>query len=185
MLENKVNGLGVLSFNYRRYRTDSQVDWRVEYSINDGAGWTQIGSDFTAPASDDVVTFSETINITGNIRVRIKRATEDGAANKRLNIDDITLTDYNGTNTSLASIKNANLIVYPNPVIDNVHIQINSNIVKVEIFDAMGRVVVEVKNMAAVDKEMVLPISKLGVGVYLVKVTDETGKVFCAKFLKK
>jgi hypothetical protein len=53
------------------------------------------------------------------------------------------------------------------------------------MFDAMGRVVADIKNIAAVDKEMVMPISELGVGVYLVKVTDETGKVFCAKFLKK
>ena len=94
MLDDKPNGVGMISFQYRRYGTDAQVDWKVEYSTNGGLSWTQVGSDFTAPASDDVQTFSETIDIPGNIRVRIKRATETGTANRRLNIDDIIITDY-------------------------------------------------------------------------------------------
>ncbi|MBW6499617.1 MAG: hypothetical protein K0B09_14605, partial [Bacteroidales bacterium] len=94
MLENKSNGLGTISFQYRRYGTDGQVDWKVEYSIDNGISWAQIGSDFTAPATDDVQTFSETVNIPGDVRIRIKRATESGTTNQRLNIDDITITDY-------------------------------------------------------------------------------------------
>ena len=94
MLQNKSNGLGTITFQYRRYGTDVQVDWKVEYSINDGADWIQIGSVFTAPDSDVVQTFSEVVNIDADIRIRIKRATEDGTANRRLNIDDIVLTDF-------------------------------------------------------------------------------------------
>jgi hypothetical protein len=94
MLENKTTGAGNVSFKYRRYGTDTQVDWKVEYSTNDGGSWTQLGSSFTAPASDVVQTFSEDLNLGGNVRVRIKRATESGTSNARLNIDDIALTDY-------------------------------------------------------------------------------------------
>ncbi|PKN73958.1 MAG: hypothetical protein CVU49_09675 [Candidatus Cloacimonetes bacterium HGW-Cloacimonetes-2] len=96
MLADKANGIGTISFQYRRYGTDSQVDWKVEYSSDNGTSWTQIGSAFTAPASDDIQTFSETVNVAGSIRVRIKRATESGTTNKRMNIDDITITDYTG-----------------------------------------------------------------------------------------
>lgn len=92
MLEDLTNGLGTLSFEYRRYGTDEQVDWKAEYSTDGGASWTQAGSDFTAPASDDVQTFSEEINVYGHVRVRIKRATESGSTTRRLNIDDITMT---------------------------------------------------------------------------------------------
>jgi hypothetical protein len=46
MLENKTSGLGTLSFYYRRYATDAQVDWKVEYSIDNGSSWMQIGSVF-------------------------------------------------------------------------------------------------------------------------------------------
>jgi hypothetical protein len=95
MLENKPNGMGTLSFQYRRYGSDPQLDWKAEYSIDNGASWIQVGSAFTAPESDDVQTFSEAVNVSGNIRVRIKRATDDdNVANRRLNIDDITITDY-------------------------------------------------------------------------------------------
>jgi hypothetical protein len=104
MLANKTNGLGTISFQYRRYGTDVQVDWRVEYSINNGADWIQIGSDFTAPASDVVQTFSEVVNVNADIRIRIKRATEEGTANRRLNIDDIVLTDFGAAASPTLSI---------------------------------------------------------------------------------
>jgi hypothetical protein len=103
MLENKSNGLGTISFQYRRYGTDAQIDWKVEYSIDNSVSWAQIGSDFIAPASDVVQTFSETVNIPGNVRIRIKRATETGTDNRRLNIDDIVLTDFNTINFDIAA----------------------------------------------------------------------------------
>ena len=96
MLANKTTGVGVVSFLYRRYGTDAQGDWKVEYSTDGGTTWTQIGSSFTAPTTDVVQTFSEVLNLEGNVRIRIKRATESGTANQRLNIDDILLTDYSG-----------------------------------------------------------------------------------------
>lgn len=106
MLANKPDGLGTISFSYRRYSTDAQVDWMVQYSTNNGSTWTQIGNTFTAPASNDVSTFNETVNVTGEVRVRIKRATETGSANRRLNIDDILLTNYSGGGNIPPSISN-------------------------------------------------------------------------------
>lgn len=96
MLADKANGLGTLSFSYRRYGTDTQVDWKAELSTDSGSSWTQIGSSFTAPATDVVQSFSQAVNVSGNIRIRIKRATESGTSNARLNIDDLSLTDYAG-----------------------------------------------------------------------------------------
>ncbi len=106
MLADKPNGIGTVSFNYRRYGTDAQVDWKVEYSTNAGVNWTPIGSAFTAPASDVVQVFSEVVNVSGNIRVRIKRATETGSSNARLNIDDISITDYTSGGNLPPSITN-------------------------------------------------------------------------------
>ncbi len=100
MLEDKQNGIGNVSFYYRRYGTDAQVDWKVEYSLNGGSTWTQIGNAFTAPASDDVQFFSEDVNVNGNVRIQIKRATEEGTANRRLNIDDLLITDLGGGNST-------------------------------------------------------------------------------------
>lgn len=104
MLADKTTGLGTLSFQYRRYGTDVQVDWKAEYSTDGGANWFQTGASFTAPASDEVQTFSSIVNVNGNVRIRIKRATETGVANARLNIDDITLTDYSGGATPTINV---------------------------------------------------------------------------------
>ncbi len=103
MTQDKPNGLGTISFQYRRYGTDAQVNWRVEFSINNGVSWTQIGSNFTAPETDVVQTFSETINIPGPGRIRIIRATETGTDDRRLNIDDITITDFHTINFDIAA----------------------------------------------------------------------------------
>lgn len=94
MLEDKADGLGEITFLYRRYGSDAQVDWKVEYSVDQGVTWIQIGSDFTSPANNDVQTFSEEVNIEGNVRIRIVRATLTGTVNRRINIDDIQLTDF-------------------------------------------------------------------------------------------
>lgn len=113
MLANKTGGIGNLSFLYRRYGTDAQVDWKVEYSINDGADWTQVGSTFTAPSTDEVQTFSVQMDVNADVRIRIKRATETGTANARLNIDDIVMTDFGAVaSPSLAIGSPSNGIVF-------------------------------------------------------------------------
>lgn len=94
MLEDVVDGVGTVTFSYRRYGTDSQVDWKVEYSTDQGTNWTQLGEDFTALATNDVQIFSEALNVSDNVRIRIKRATESGGSNARLNIDNILLSPY-------------------------------------------------------------------------------------------
>ena len=97
MLADKTGGLGTLSFQYRRYGTDDQVAWKVEYSSDAGSTWTQAGSVFTATA--DVQTFTEVLNIAGNVRIKISLVEDTGSTNKRMNIDDILLTDYSGAAT--------------------------------------------------------------------------------------
>jgi len=92
MLVNRTNGLGSIGFSYRQYSSDPQTTWQVQYSTNNGSSWVNIGSTFTGTAT--VQTFSQPVNIQGNIRVRIKENTGSGSSNRRLNIDDIVMTDY-------------------------------------------------------------------------------------------
>lgn len=93
MLEDKANGLGTLSFLYRRYGTNAQEPWKVEYSNDGGDSWNQIGTEFTA--TGDVQEFNAAVNVAGNVRVRFVSTTTSNE-NKRTNIDDIYLTDYTG-----------------------------------------------------------------------------------------
>ena len=103
MLADKPGGAGTISFSYRRYGTDTQQPWAVEYSTNAAASWTQLGANFTAPANAVIQTFSETLNQTGNVRIRII-CTGTGTSSRRLNIDDISITDYAGVDTTAPTI---------------------------------------------------------------------------------
>jgi len=89
MLANKPSGIGTISFQHRRYSSDSQIEWIVEYSLNSGSTWTEAGR-FTAGASP--ASFSATINQSGNVRARI-RASATETSNRRTNIDDFLITD--------------------------------------------------------------------------------------------
>ena len=105
MLENKSDGIGTVSFLYRRYSTDAQVAWVVEYSIDNGVSWTQIGDTFTATTSTEAQTFQATVNSIVNGRIRIRTESATGTANRRLNIDDILITDFteNGASPFLSA----------------------------------------------------------------------------------
>ncbi|MDP2172665.1 MAG: lamin tail domain-containing protein, partial [Candidatus Cloacimonadaceae bacterium] len=93
MLANKDNGIGTLSFKYRRYNAiDTQRAWKAEHSADNGVTWIQAGANFTANA--DIQIFSAEVNISGTARIRIKSVLETGTSNNRMNIDDITLTDF-------------------------------------------------------------------------------------------
>jgi hypothetical protein len=92
MLEDKLYGAGRVSFYYSRYATDTQTPFIVEYSTDAGANWTQIGSAFTA--TENIQYFDEELNVAGNVRIRIGTETTAGTSNRRMNIDDISITNY-------------------------------------------------------------------------------------------
>ncbi len=94
MLEDKTNGIGNVSFKYRRFGTDAQVAHVVEYSTNGGVTWTQLGDAFTALASNNPGYFSENLEIGGSVRIQIRTEDGSGSVDRRLNIDDIVLTDF-------------------------------------------------------------------------------------------
>jgi hypothetical protein len=83
-------GIGTVSFQHRRYGTDTQVQWIVERSTDQGAAWTEVGR-FTAGTS--VATFSATLDLASPARLRIRTAAT-GTSNRRANIDDIVITPY-------------------------------------------------------------------------------------------
>ncbi len=88
MLADKTGGIGMISFNHRRYGTDTQIEWIVEYSINAGSTWIEAGR-FTPGAT--VATFSSTINASGSGRMRI-RSNTTGTSDRRANIDNISIS---------------------------------------------------------------------------------------------
>ena len=96
MNEDKTNGLGVISFLYARYGTETaQPTLFVEYSINGGDDWLPLGDPIT-DFPEELTLWSFSLNVEANGRIRF-RTDVDGTNERRLNIDDISITDYYGT----------------------------------------------------------------------------------------
>ncbi len=113
MTQDKVNGMGVVSFVYRSYGADNlQESWLVEYSVDGGVVWTQIGTPIMATVTPQ--NFNQTVNVAGNVRLRIKIATTPGnLGNKRLNIDNILITNFtSGTPVLIANNTNISGLTY-------------------------------------------------------------------------
>lgn len=97
MAADKTGGLGTISFKYARSnflndRTGTSPVFMVEYSIDTGATWTQTGSNTNTSGVDTLTTFTSAVNKAGDVRVRIVQIA--GTNEKRWNVDDILLTDY-------------------------------------------------------------------------------------------
>ena len=90
MLSDLPGGIGTVSFQHRRYGIDGQVQWIVEQSTNQGAGWEEVGR-FTA--GESVATFTATLDLASAARLRIRTAAA-GTTNRRANLDDIVITPY-------------------------------------------------------------------------------------------
>ena len=97
MLANKSGGIGSITFQYRQYGTDAQIPWFVQWS-SDGTVWTQIAE---ITGTTDVQTFSYNLN-QANARIRIiaNGFATSSANGKRINIDNLILTDNGGTPVS-------------------------------------------------------------------------------------
>jgi hypothetical protein len=93
MTADKTGGIGTISFEHRRFGNDTtQVEWIVEYTLDEGTSWTEAGK-FTAGA--EVATFTAAVNRPGSARVRIRTAAT-GTTDRRANVDDLLITDFFG-----------------------------------------------------------------------------------------
>lgn len=97
MIDDKTDGLGTISFYYARAnfsgdRTGSAPLLGLYYSVDSGQSWTVI--DTLNFAGTDTLTYysSDTINVTGKVRVKLQTA--GGGAGKRINIDDLLLSSH-------------------------------------------------------------------------------------------
>ncbi|MCU0351140.1 MAG: hypothetical protein MUF43_09990, partial [Flavobacterium sp.] len=93
-------GIGVLTFNYSRAFSGTNVRTLQVYVNNQ-----KIGADIVvSPTSDAIATYSETINIPGNVVVQIRST---GAA--QVKIDDISWTGFVDLNAPVLDLSNTSL----------------------------------------------------------------------------
>ena len=87
MDEDKSKGAGVLTFKAGIFGSDASAEVKVLYSSDGGTVWTTVGTASITQAS--LQEFKFNVNVAGPIRFKFEQL-----SGKRLNIDDIAITDY-------------------------------------------------------------------------------------------
>ena len=87
---NRTTGAGTISIRHAVFGSDGASSWELWASTNSGASWTKIGATVTT-SSTTLQTATFTANISGTVRIEIRKVSGGG---NRLNIDDITITEF-------------------------------------------------------------------------------------------
>lgn len=96
MTEDKAGGCDSLWFHAALYNKDTGVKLSVSYSTDGGATWTAIAKDMAVGTWQR---YGFKIGTRQSVRLRIEAV---GTASKRVNIDDIQMSDY-GSSTGIAA----------------------------------------------------------------------------------
>lgn len=160
MAEDKTNGLGTLSFVAAPFGNDGAVVVDVSYSIDGGATWSKIATETISLST--LTEYSYEVNVKGNVRIKFEQK-----SGKRLNIDDVEITDYSD-NSSVNEIAVLDWIAYG--VENGVEIEASSPML-IEVYSMEGmkiysRIVSPGKNKIQLDK-----------GVYVIVSDDDSKKV--------
>ncbi|MEP1152018.1 MAG: choice-of-anchor D domain-containing protein [Balneola sp.] len=84
----KQGGADELSFLLANYGNETGGKLQVQYSVDQGSSWTNIGNEYTATSSLEMITIL--INIDEPIRFKFTQSGGSG----RLNLDDVRITDF-------------------------------------------------------------------------------------------
>ena len=95
MAEDKLRGAGTLSFYAAPYGSDDEATVSISYSVDGGESWITLADNVTI-TKGDLSLYTFTMNVTGSVRIGIEQT-----SGKRLNIDDIAISDYMGAITSV------------------------------------------------------------------------------------
>ncbi len=163
----KIND-GVVRLNWNTGAEFDAGQFYIERST-DGENFTVAGS-VAATNSASAYTFNDNTSTTQILFYRIRHTDLDGRSQYSK-----TIALKFGNN------QNGGITIFPNPPADHIFITTNNNlpITQVEFFDAGGRLVQQEKNPGNR-----FDISKLGKGLYRVRVVDRDQNIYTATFLK-
>lgn len=134
MNQDKTDGLGTLSFFAGAYGSDTGMAFNVDYSTDGGLSWLPIATKVSL-TKGEWKTYSYKIELRGNARVKF---TAVGSASKRINIDDVKLTDYPENSGVCRPTENSKytILIVKNNIIINSPKEAVCN-----IYDGMGKLI--------------------------------------------
>ncbi|KAA9327185.1 T9SS type A sorting domain-containing protein [Hymenobacter busanensis] len=93
MAFDKTNGAGTVTVNAGLYGNDAPASIKVEISTDGGTTYSDITG--TAPLlSNTLTSYTFAANRAGNVRLRISSTNTTAGTNPRLNVDDVTISDF-------------------------------------------------------------------------------------------
>ncbi|PTX62342.1 putative secreted protein (Por secretion system target) [Kordia periserrulae] len=171
------------TFWVRSSRAGIQV--QITYDIFDAAGTKITGNNtgaYTITAADtwEEVTTNKVINDPFHqIQYRLKvRSQSNALTGDVVMFDNVTASFTYATLSNESFETTPNFTMYPNPVKNELFINSENDIQKVEIFNITGQRILEANNSKRINT------SSLRNGIYMVKLTSENGGVSVKKLIK-
>lgn len=160
----KEGGAGELSFWAGLYGTDTGVRFSVLYSVDNGTNWVSLATE-TALVKDEWKKYSYLLNVKDRIKIRVLAL---GATSKRMNVDDITISDYDGgVGINALSLSSCRISVRPGKLFVSTEVETDFS-----VYSMQG---------AIVRKELAVPGNNsysLPSGAYILKI-DSKSFVIC------
>ncbi|RZL13832.1 MAG: T9SS type A sorting domain-containing protein [Hymenobacter sp.] len=172
----KPGGAGMVTVSAATYATETGVSFVPEISTNGGITYTSLLASGAAPPAltGTLTPYTFTANRGGNVRLRFSSTNTAATTNPRLNLDDISISDYTALATMPAS-QLPGLQVFPNPARDRVTVTgTGAAGARVALLDLLGRPVLA-PALVPDGQALLLPVT-LPAGLYLVRVQTATGQ---------
>ena len=156
------------------------------YHVEMAIPWTYLSSTFLPLAGKEFNYDAAVADVTSPGGTRIFRESwttdEDIAYFNTAKFGTVTLSDESGP-TSVSSIQELSVSVYPNPVSEQMTITSDTRITGYGLHDITGRVVRSANDLN--DFNVELNVSDLNDGIYILKVSDVEGKASVQKIQVK
>nr|WP_321376290.1 endonuclease [uncultured Bacteroides sp.] len=133
MNTDKQNGAGTLSLLAGTFGTDAATTIGIYYSSDAGTTWNTVAENVAV--SNSLKEYKYSINISGSIRIKVVNLTASSGSS-RVNVDDISMTDYTSTAISKNEIDSFRFYVQSNQLV----IQ-NDKIQNISIYNISGQIV--------------------------------------------
>jgi len=168
----------------------SLIDAQVEHSggiISDTLDWVKVSGYFKPPTDGYQFLTIGNFNVSDSTnKTLVGWHSYDGAY---YYIDNVAVIDsalqYTiGINNEELKIKNEELKIYPNPANSDITLEFSSFLnqdIEIQIFNVMGNILLSEKRFC--QKSLDLAVSYLKSGIYFIRVSDESGKIYSDKLI--
>ena len=171
-------------FEARKDNRNIMIQWKTTYEKNndffeversgDARGWTVIAK----------IDGSDSSNISKKYQTIDKQPSEGVNYYRLRQVDRDRTTTYSRiVSVDMGKIGIDNL--WPNPVVDFLHVKIDSSKeAEFEITDINGMSVTKFRKMSA-NNAVIIPVGNLATGIYILKIKDQNGSRVSSKFIKQ